>query len=89
VLPMRRGQVERRTHDYRRHGTTTLFAALNVKTSDLITQFHQRHRSIEFRQFLDAVDATVPRHARARQPPAMTAARRFFPPKISILTANA
>ena len=38
VLPMRPGQVERRTHDYRRHGTTTLFAALNVKTSALITQ---------------------------------------------------
>ena len=62
VLPMRPGQVERRTHDYRRHGTTTLFAALNVKTSELITQFHQRHRSTEFRQFLDAVDAAVPRH---------------------------
>ncbi|MPZ20989.1 MAG: IS630 family transposase [Luteitalea sp.] len=62
VLPMRPGQAERRTHDYRRHGTTTLFAALNVKTSELITQFHQRHRSIEFRQFLDAVDAAVPRH---------------------------
>src|SRR5688500_12537981 len=62
VLPMRPGQVERRTHDYRRHGTTTLFAALNVKTSALITQFHQRHRATEFRQFLDAVDAAVPRH---------------------------
>jgi transposase len=62
VLPLRPGQVERRTHDYRRHGTTTLFAALNVKTSELITQFHQRHRSTEFRQFLDAIDAAVPRH---------------------------
>jgi transposase len=62
VLPMRPGQVERRTHDYRRHGTTTLFAALDVKTSALITQFHQRHRSTEFRQFLDAIDAAVPRH---------------------------
>jgi transposase len=62
VLPMRPGQVERRAHDYRRHGTTTLFAALNVKTSELITQFHQRHRSTEFRQFLDAIDAAVPRH---------------------------
>ena len=62
VLPMRPGQVERRTHDYRRHGTTTLFAALNVKTSELITQFHQRHRSTEFRQFLDAIDAAVPAH---------------------------
>ena len=62
VLPLRPGQVERRTHDYRRHGTTTLFAALNVKTSELITQFHQRHRAIEFRQFLDAIDTSVPRH---------------------------
>ena len=60
VLPMRPGQVERRTHDYRRHGTTTLFAALNVKTSEVVTQFHQRHRSTEFRQFLDAIDAAVP-----------------------------
>jgi len=39
-----------------------LFAALNVKTSELITQFHQRHRAIEFRQFLDAIDTSVPRH---------------------------
>jgi transposase len=62
VLPMRPGQVERRSHDYRRHGTTPLFAALNVKTSELITQFHQRHRSTEFRQFLDTIDAAVPRH---------------------------
>ena len=61
VLPMRPGQVERRTHDYRRHGTATLFAALNVKTSALITRFHRRHRSTEFRQFLGAIDAAVPR----------------------------
>ena len=60
MLPMRPGQVERRTHDYKRHGTTTLFAALNVATSKVITQFHRRHRSIEFRRFLDAVDAAVP-----------------------------
>jgi hypothetical protein len=56
---MRPGQVERRTHDYKRHGTTTLFAALNVATSKVITQFHRRHRSTEFRQCLDAVDAAV------------------------------
>jgi transposase len=60
VLPMRPGQVERRTHDYKRHGTTTLFAALNTKTSQVITQFHRRHRSTEFRKFLDAIDAQVP-----------------------------
>jgi len=61
LLPLRPGQVERRTHDYRRHGTTTLFAALNAKTSDVITQFHQRHRSAQFREFLDVIDARVPR----------------------------
>jgi transposase len=61
LLPMQPGQVERRTHDYKRHGTTTLFAALNVKTAKLVTEFHRRHRSVEFRRFLDAVDAAVPR----------------------------
>jgi transposase len=61
LLPMRPGQVERRTHDYTRHGTTSLFAALDVKTSRVISQFHRRHRSAEFRQFLDAIDAAVPR----------------------------
>jgi len=60
LLPMRPGQVERRTHDYKRHGTTSLFAALDVKTSQVISQFRRRHRSVEFRQFLDAVDAAVP-----------------------------
>ena len=60
LLPMRPGQVERRTHDYKRHGTTSLFAALDVKTSQVISQFHRRHRSVEFRKFLDAIDAAVP-----------------------------
>jgi transposase len=60
LLPMRPGQVERRTHDYKRHGTTALFAALDVKTSQVISQFHRRHRSVEFRKFLDAVEAQVP-----------------------------
>lgn len=60
LLPMRPGQVERHTHDYTRHGTTTLFAALNVKTSKVVTEFHRRHRSSEFRHFLDTVDAAVP-----------------------------
>src|ERR1700736_3885202 len=55
------GQIERRTHDYKRHGTTTLFAALNAKTSGVITQFHQRHRSAQFREFLDLIEAQVPR----------------------------
>ena len=60
ILPMRPGQVERRMHDYRRHGTTSLFAALDVKTSTVITQFHRRQRSQEFRRFLDAIEAAVP-----------------------------
>src|SRR5881296_1373229 len=60
LLPMRPGQVERRTHDYVRHGTTSLFAALDVKTGEVISQLHRRHRSLEFRKFLDAIDAAVP-----------------------------
>ena len=61
LLPMQPGQIERRTHDYKRHGTTTLFAALNAKTSEVITQFHQRHGSAQFREFLDLIEAQVPR----------------------------
>src|SRR5436853_21592 len=53
VLPLRPGQVERRTHDYTRHGTTTLFAALDAKSGAIIGEFHQRHRAREFRRFLD------------------------------------
>ena len=60
LLPMRPGQIERRTHDYRRHGTASLFAALDVKTGEVIGACHRRHRSTEFRRFLDRVDATVP-----------------------------
>ena len=60
LLPMRPGQAERRTHDYKRHGTTCLFAALEVKTSRVIGRLHRRHRSPEFRKFLDVVDAQVP-----------------------------
>jgi transposase len=60
LLPMRPGQIERRTHDYERHGTTSLFAALDVKTSQVLGQLHRRHRSVEFRTFLDAIDAAVP-----------------------------
>ena len=60
LLPMRPGQVERRTHDYQRHGTTSLFAALELKTSREIGQLHRRHRSGEFRQFLDQIEAQLP-----------------------------
>ena len=57
---MRPGQVKRHTHDYSRHGTTSLFAALDVKTGCVIGQCHRRHRSIEFRHFLDGIDEAVP-----------------------------
>jgi transposase len=60
VLPMRPGQTERRTHDYTRHGTTTLFAALDAKSGAILGEFHQRHRAREFRKFLDTIAATVP-----------------------------
>jgi transposase len=60
LLPMRPGQIERRTHDYVRHGTTSLFAALDVKTGGIIADCQRRHRSIEFRKFLNRVDMEVP-----------------------------
>jgi len=60
VLPLRPGQAERRTHDYTRYGTTTLFAALGAKSGTVIGEFHRRHRAIEFRKFLDTIDAAVP-----------------------------
>ena len=60
LLPLRPGQVERRTHDYKRHGTTTLFAALNVKTGEVIGECHRRHRAKEFRAFLNKIDSSVP-----------------------------
>ena len=62
LLPMRPAQVERRSHDYKRHGTTSLFAALDVKTGAVIGECHRRHRSIEFRKFLDTIDQNVPEH---------------------------
>jgi transposase len=60
LLPMRPGQIERRTHDYARHGTTSLFAALDTKTGKVIGQNQQRHRSTEFRNFLDTIEKNVP-----------------------------
>ena len=60
LLPMRPGQIERHTHDYVRHGTTSLFAALDVKSGRIIGECHRRHRAVEFRKFLDTVDDAVP-----------------------------
>ncbi len=55
VVPMQPGQLERHTHDYIRHGTTDLFAALDVRAGTVIGETHRRHRSIEFRHFLDTI----------------------------------
>jgi transposase len=60
LLPTRPGQIERRTHDDQRHGTTSLFAALHVLTGRVIGQCYQRHRAVEFRRFLAAVEQAVP-----------------------------
>jgi transposase len=60
LLPMRPGQVERRTHDYKRHGTTSLFAALDIATGAVIGRCYPKHRSTEFRKFLDQIEANVP-----------------------------
>lgn len=60
LLPMRPGQIERRTHDYERHGTTSLFAALEMASGKVIGECHRRHRAVEFRRFLDTVEAATP-----------------------------
>ncbi len=60
VLPLRPGQVERRTHDYVRHGTTSLFAALNTATGDVIGKCYKSHRATEFRRFLGEIERRVP-----------------------------
>jgi len=60
LLPMRPGQIECRTHDYERHGTTSLFAALEMVSGKIIGECHRRHRAVEFRQFLDTVEAATP-----------------------------
>ena len=64
LLPLRPGQAERRTHDYERHGSLDLFAALEVATGKVLGRTHARHRSVEFVRFLDAIDAEVPEDTR-------------------------
>ena len=59
LLPMRPGQVERRTHNYLRHETVSRFAALDAGTGRVISRCHQRHRAVEFRKFLDTIEAEV------------------------------
>ena len=60
LLPMRPGQIERRTHDYTRHGTLSLFAALDAATGKVIGRCFARHRAREFRAFLNTVETNVP-----------------------------
>jgi hypothetical protein len=60
VLPMMPGMPERRTHDYLRHGITTLFAALNVATGEITGSIHRRYRATELTKFLTELDRDVP-----------------------------
>src|SRR5437868_4013274 len=60
VLPMMPGMPERRTHDYLRHGITSLFAAFNITDGSVISALHRRHRAIEFKKFLVTIDKAVP-----------------------------
>ena len=60
AFPMMPGMPERRTHDYVRHGTTTLFAAFNTADGTVITSLHRRHRAVEFKKFLIKIDAEIP-----------------------------
>ena len=60
LLPLRPGQAERRTHDYVRNGTTSLFAALDVAAGRVIGKCFPRHRAVEFREFLDEIEANLP-----------------------------
>jgi len=60
ILPMRPGIPERATHDYKRHGTSSLYAALDLTTGKVIGQLHSRHRAVEFKKFLQTIDQEVP-----------------------------
>ena len=60
ILPLRPGLPERRSHDYKRNGTTSLFAALNTATGEVIGKCYRRHRSVEFKKFLTVIDKAVP-----------------------------
>ena len=60
LLPLRPGQAERRAHDYHRHGTISLFAVPDTSTGKIISQLQRRRRSVEFRRFLETIEANVP-----------------------------
>ena len=59
ILPMLRGVRERATHDYKRSGTSSLYAALDITTGKVIGRLHSRHRAIEFKQFLQTIERDV------------------------------
>ena len=60
ILPMLPGTPQRATHDYERNGTSSLYAALNVQSGEVIGSLHQRHRALEFLKFLKTIDQNVP-----------------------------
>ncbi|HEY2985319.1 MAG TPA: IS630 family transposase [Jatrophihabitantaceae bacterium] len=60
VMPMMPGMPERRSHDYARHGVTSLFAAFNIADGSVISEIHRKHRAVEFKKFLTAIDKAVP-----------------------------
>ncbi|AZE50349.1 Transposase [Pseudomonas chlororaphis] len=60
MLPLRPGQIERRTHDYKRHGTASLYAAFDILTGKVIGRITQRHRAKEFLAFLQQIDRSTP-----------------------------
>jgi transposase len=62
ILPMRPGIPERQTHDYKRSGTSSLYAALDLTSGQVIHALRQRHRAIEFKKFLGQIDREVPGH---------------------------
>ena len=62
ILPMLPGTPQRATHDYERNGTSSLYAALNLQSGEVIGSLHQRHRAIEFLKFLNTIDQNVPVH---------------------------
>lgn len=61
MLPLKPGQVERRTHDYKRNGTTSLYAAFNILTGNVIGRVTKRHRAKEFLDFLKQIDRSTPK----------------------------
>jgi transposase len=60
ILPLAPAMPQRQTHDYRRHGTTSLFAALDLASGKVMGETHRRHRAIEFKAFLESIDRALP-----------------------------